>query len=198
MPDAAQMPAGRNMAASQHSPTTLAESPRSVGRWHHRYSSLSARPAGQQHSSSWLIFLAGPFGLVLWPIRDIFSPRAQTTVLYYTVSVCVRRRDAHGAPFRGHEGNNPVRHAMPLHARAPPLRRSHLLLTAATARLRPCAAPATKPRRRSLVLVLVRASSPDPPQQQLNLSVLRFTLGTSPRLFSLHLVRKPPASSWSR
>ncbi|PWZ54721.1 Protein COFACTOR ASSEMBLY OF COMPLEX C SUBUNIT B CCB2, chloroplastic [Zea mays] len=76
---------------------------------------------------------------------------------------------------------------MPLHARAPPLRRSHLLLTAATARLRPCAAPATKPRRRSLVLV--RASSSDPPQQQqqLNLSVLRFTLGTSPRLFSLHL-----------
>uniref|UniRef100_A0A804LMF4 Protein COFACTOR ASSEMBLY OF COMPLEX C SUBUNIT B CCB2, chloroplastic n=1 Tax=Zea mays TaxID=4577 RepID=A0A804LMF4_MAIZE len=64
---------------------------------------------------------------------------------------------------------------MPLHARAPPLRHSHLLLTAATARLRPCAAPATKPRRRSLVLV--RASSSDPPQQQLNLSVLRFTLG---------------------
>ncbi|XP_066387542.1 protein COFACTOR ASSEMBLY OF COMPLEX C SUBUNIT B CCB2, chloroplastic-like isoform X1 [Miscanthus floridulus] len=67
---------------------------------------------------------------------------------------------------------------MPLHARAPALHRSSHLLPTATARLRPCAAPAAKPRRRTLSS-LVRASNSDPPQQQqqVNLSVLRFTLG---------------------
>ncbi|XP_066387619.1 protein COFACTOR ASSEMBLY OF COMPLEX C SUBUNIT B CCB2, chloroplastic-like isoform X3 [Miscanthus floridulus] len=66
---------------------------------------------------------------------------------------------------------------MPLHARAPALHRSSHLLPTATARLRPCAAPAAKPRRRTLSS-LVRASNADPPQQQqVNLSVLRFTLG---------------------
>ncbi|EER94628.1 hypothetical protein BDA96_01G344900 [Sorghum bicolor] len=70
---------------------------------------------------------------------------------------------------------------MPLHARAPPLHRSSHLLPTATARLRQCsAAPAAKPRRRTLSSSsLVRASNSDPSQQQqqVNLSVLRFTLG---------------------
>ncbi|WVZ57421.1 hypothetical protein U9M48_007808 [Paspalum notatum var. saurae] len=65
---------------------------------------------------------------------------------------------------------------MPLFARAPPLHHSRPLPTGTTTRLLPCAAPAAKPRRRALP-PRVRASNSDPPQQQLNLSVLRFTLG---------------------
>ncbi|RLN41376.1 protein COFACTOR ASSEMBLY OF COMPLEX C SUBUNIT B CCB2, chloroplastic [Panicum miliaceum] len=67
---------------------------------------------------------------------------------------------------------------MPLLARAPPLHHSHPLHSA-TARLDPRSSSAGKPRRRvpASSRARVRASNSDPPQQQLNLSVLRFTLG---------------------
>ncbi|CAL4923421.1 unnamed protein product [Urochloa decumbens] len=69
---------------------------------------------------------------------------------------------------------------MPLLARAPPLHHSHPPLHSATAGLLPrsLASPA-KPRRcvPPYSRARVRASNSDPPQQQVNLSVLRFTLG---------------------
>ncbi|PUZ40447.1 hypothetical protein GQ55_9G425000 [Panicum hallii var. hallii] len=69
---------------------------------------------------------------------------------------------------------------MPLLARELPLHHSHPLHPA-TARLVPRSSLAGKPRRRvpasSRARVRVRASNSDPPQQQVNLSVLRFTLG---------------------
>ncbi|RLN18196.1 protein COFACTOR ASSEMBLY OF COMPLEX C SUBUNIT B CCB2, chloroplastic [Panicum miliaceum] len=69
---------------------------------------------------------------------------------------------------------------MPLLARAPPLHHSHPLHPA-IARLVPRSSLAGKPRHRvpasSRARVRVRASNSDPPQQQVNLSVLRFTLG---------------------
>ncbi|CAN6288994.1 unnamed protein product [Urochloa humidicola] len=67
---------------------------------------------------------------------------------------------------------------MPLLARAPPLLQSHPL-HAATAGLLSRSASAAKPRRRvpPSSRARVRASNSDPPQQQVNLSVLRFTLG---------------------
>ncbi|TKV95305.1 hypothetical protein SEVIR_9G354800v4 [Setaria viridis] len=68
---------------------------------------------------------------------------------------------------------------MPLLARAPPLHHSHPPHTA-TAGLLPRSASAATPRRRvpPSSRARVRASNSDPPQQQqVNLSVLRFTLG---------------------
>ncbi|PAN48849.1 hypothetical protein PAHAL_9G410100 [Panicum hallii] len=69
---------------------------------------------------------------------------------------------------------------MPLLARELPLHHSQPLHPA-TARLVPRSSLAGKPRRRvpasSRARVRVRASNSDPPQQQVNLSVLRFTLG---------------------
>ncbi|KAL6905212.1 hypothetical protein ACP4OV_002813 [Aristida adscensionis] len=69
---------------------------------------------------------------------------------------------------------------MPLVARAPPLHRLHPPPTAAARIPPPRSASATELHRRPLPLsarVRARASDSDPPQQQVNLSVLRFTLG---------------------
>ncbi|CAN6294537.1 unnamed protein product [Urochloa humidicola] len=69
---------------------------------------------------------------------------------------------------------------MPLLTRAPPLHHSHPLHAATAGLLPRSSASAVKPRRcvpPSPFARRVRASNSDPPQQQVNLSVLRFTLG---------------------
>jgi len=87
--------------------------------------------------------------------------------------------------------------AMPLLARAPPPHHSRPL-HAATDGLLPRSASAGGPGPRRRVpppsRARVRVSNSDPPQQQVNLSVLRFTLGTNPLLLPLS---PPPQPAYS-
>ncbi|KAL6641333.1 hypothetical protein ACP70R_019514 [Stipagrostis hirtigluma subsp. patula] len=111
-------------------------------------------------------------------------------VVYSSFTVRVAREARRRVPAdlpvpvcHDHQIHSPVG-SMPLAARSPPLHRLRPL-PGATAGILPRSASAVESQRRHLPLsprvrVRVRASNSDPPQQQVNLSVLRFTLGTAP------------------